>query len=65
MRVGALVLLISGSAAMAASEEYQVSLGPTARTNATRRIAVGGGTVIALRESPDPFSTSRPRRHLA
>src|ERR1700693_840894 len=44
-RVGALVLLISGSAAMAASEEYQVSLGPAARTNATQRIAVGGGAV--------------------
>jgi hypothetical protein len=44
-RVGALVLLISGSAAMAASEEYQASLGPAARTNATQRIAVGGGAV--------------------
>ena len=44
-RVGALVLLISGSAAMAASEEYQVSLGPAARTNATQRIAVGRGAV--------------------
>ena len=44
-RVGALVLLISGSAAMAATEEYQVSLGPAARTNATQLIAVGGGAV--------------------
>src|SRR5580704_10314305 len=44
-RVGALALLISGSAAMAASEEYQVSLGPAARTNATQRIAVGRGAV--------------------
>ena len=45
LRLGALVLLLSGSAAMAASEEYQVSLGPVARTNATRLIAVGRGAV--------------------
>ena len=44
-RLGALVLLLSGSAAMAAAEEYQVSLGPVARTNATRLIAVGRGAV--------------------
>ena len=30
---------------MAATEEYQVSLGPVARTNATRLIAVGRGAV--------------------
>jgi hypothetical protein len=44
-RLSAFVLLLSGSAAMAASEEYQVSLGPAARTNATRLIAVGRGAV--------------------
>ena len=44
-RMGALVLLLSGSAAMAATEEYQVSLGPVARTNATQLIAVGRGVV--------------------
>jgi hypothetical protein len=44
-RLGALVLLLSGSAAMAATEEYQVNLGPAARTNATQLIAVGRGSV--------------------
>jgi hypothetical protein len=44
-RLGALVLLLSGGAAIAATEEYQVSLGPAARTNATRVIAVGRGAV--------------------
>jgi hypothetical protein len=44
-RLGALVLLLSGSAAIAATEEYQVSLGPVARTNATRLVAVGRGAV--------------------
>jgi hypothetical protein len=42
-RLSTLVLLLSSSAAMAAIEEYQVSLGPVARTNATQRIAVGRG----------------------
>jgi len=45
LRLGALVLLLSGSAAMAATEEYQVNLGPAARTNATQLIAVGRGAV--------------------
>jgi hypothetical protein len=45
-RLVALVLLMSGSGAMAAAtEEYQVSLGPVARTNATQLIAVGRGAV--------------------
>jgi CHRD domain len=44
-RLGALVWLLSGSAALAATEEYQVNLGPAARTNATRLIAVGRGAV--------------------
>ena len=43
--IGALLMVLSGSAAMAAAEEYQVSLGPVARTNATRLIAVGRGAV--------------------
>jgi hypothetical protein len=42
-RLGALVVLLSGDAAMAGTEEYQVSLGPVARTNATQLIAVGRG----------------------
>jgi hypothetical protein len=44
-RLGALVVLISGTAAMAATEEYQASLGPVARTNVTQLIAVGRGAV--------------------
>jgi hypothetical protein len=42
-RLGALVLLLSAGAAMAANEEYQVNLGPVARTNVTQLIAVGRG----------------------
>jgi hypothetical protein len=44
-RLGALVLLLSASAAMAATENYQVSLGPVARTNATHLVALGRGAV--------------------
>jgi hypothetical protein len=44
-RLGAVVLLLSSSAAVAATEEYQVNLGPVARTNATQLIAVGRGAV--------------------
>jgi hypothetical protein len=45
-RLGLLVLLLcGGGAASAATEEYQVSLGPVARTNATRLTAVGRGAV--------------------
>jgi hypothetical protein len=44
-RMGALMMLLLSSTVMAASGEYQVSLGPVARTNATRLIAVGRGAV--------------------
>ena len=47
LRLGALIALLSSSAAMAATEEYQVSLGPVARTNATKLVAVGRGAVTA------------------
>ena len=47
VRLGAMILLLSGSAALAAPEEYQVSLGPVARTNATKLLAVGKGAVTA------------------
>ena len=47
LRLGALILLLSGSAAMAAPEEFQVSLGPVARTNVTKLLAVGRGSVSA------------------
>jgi CHRD domain len=40
----AAVLLLSGSAAIAAPEAYQIHLGPVARTNATKLTAVGRGT---------------------
>jgi hypothetical protein len=42
-RLGALVVLLSSGAAIAANEEYQVNLGPVARTNTTQLIAVGRG----------------------
>jgi hypothetical protein len=41
LRLGGLLLLLCGSAA--AAEDYQVNLGPAARNNATRLIAVGRG----------------------
>ena len=47
VRLGAMVLLLSGSAALAAPEQYQVNLGPVARTNATKLLAVGKGLVSA------------------
>jgi hypothetical protein len=39
----AALLLLAGSAAMAAPEAYMVNLGPVARTNATKLTAVGRG----------------------
>jgi CHRD domain len=42
LRLGALLLPLCGNGA-AAAEDYQVNLGPAARTNATRLIAVGRG----------------------
>ena len=47
LRLGALIVFLSGSAAMAAPEEFQVSLGPVARTNVTKLLAVGRGSVSA------------------
>ena len=47
LRLGALIVFLSGSAAIAAPEAYQVSLGPVARTNVTKLLAVGRGAVTA------------------
>ena len=47
IRLGAMILLLSGSAVLAAPEAYQVALGPVARTNATKLLAVGKGDVTA------------------
>ena len=44
MGVIAAIVLLSGSAAMAAPEAYMINLGPVARTNATKLTAVGRGT---------------------
>jgi hypothetical protein len=48
LRLGTLVVLLFGGAAMAGTEEYQVSLGPVARTNATQLVAVGRGAAKVL-----------------
>jgi hypothetical protein len=44
IRLGAIVLILSGGAAQAASQAYQVYLEPVARSDATRLAAVGRGT---------------------
>src|SRR6266576_6716904 len=46
VRLGAMILLVSGGAAFAATEDYQLALGPVARTNATKLLAVGKGDAI-------------------
>ena len=48
LRLGALLVLLSGSAAIAAPEAYQINLGPVARTNVTKLLAVGRGTATAM-----------------
>ena len=48
-RIGAAatILLLTSGVAMAAPEAYQVNLGPVARSNATKLLAVGKGDVTA------------------
>ena len=41
------LLLLSSAAAMAAPEQFQVTLGPVARTNVTKLLAVGRGAMTA------------------
>jgi hypothetical protein len=46
MRFAAIALLLSAASAFAATEDYQVALGPVARTNATKLLAIGKGDAI-------------------
>jgi cytoskeletal protein CcmA (bactofilin family) len=48
IRLGAIVLLLSGGAVQAAVEKYQLELRPAARTDATRLLAVGDGTADVM-----------------
>ena len=43
-RLGTMILLLSSGAAMAAPEAYMINLGPVARDNITKLLAVGRGT---------------------